>query len=56
MPARLVFPALRWRAETGFDHEDTVVREGLARGVGGFILFGGTVESISRLGRPAGRC
>jgi beta-glucosidase len=37
---RLVFPALRWRAATGFSHEQAAIDEALALGVGGFIVFG----------------
>ncbi len=39
-PGRLVLPALRWRRETGFHHEDQAIDAALALGVGGFILFG----------------
>ncbi len=38
--ARLVLPALRWRRETGFGHEDGAIDAALERGVGGFIVFG----------------
>ncbi len=38
--ARLVLPALRWRPETGFGHEDRAILRGLELGVGGFIIFG----------------
>ncbi len=48
--ARLVFPSLRWRA-TGFEHERAKIDAALAAGVGGFILFGGTIESVSGLVR-----
>lgn len=37
---RLVFPALRWRAETGFSHEQAAIDAALTLGVGGFIVFG----------------
>ncbi|OLC73928.1 MAG: hypothetical protein AUH78_12260 [Gemmatimonadetes bacterium 13_1_40CM_4_69_8] len=46
--ARLVFPALRWRRGS-FDHERPKIDAALASGVGGFILFGGTVEAVSAL-------
>ncbi len=46
---RLILPALRWRAETGFGHEAAAIADALDVGVGGFILFGGTVESVRRL-------
>ncbi len=57
--ARLIFPAIRWRADGGFDHEAEPVRRALALGVGGFIIFGGTAEAVrdltARLRREAGR-
>jgi beta-glucosidase-like glycosyl hydrolase len=57
--AHLVVPALRAHADGSFDHESTRINEGLALGVGGFILFGGTVESVrgltSELNQRAGR-
>ena len=40
-PGRLILPALRWRAETGFGHEAAAIADALDLGVGGFILFGG---------------
>ena len=46
---RLILPALRWRAEGGFAHEAATIGEALELGVGGFIVFGGTVESVRRL-------
>ncbi|MEZ0333774.1 MAG: glycoside hydrolase family 3 N-terminal domain-containing protein [Gemmatimonadales bacterium] len=46
---RLILPALRWRPETGFGHEAAAIADALDVGVGGFILFGGTVESVRRL-------
>jgi beta-glucosidase-like glycosyl hydrolase len=56
---RLVFPALRWREETGFAHELPIIKSALRMGAGGFILFGGTVEGVmeltARLRREAGR-
>ena len=56
---RLVFPALRWNAETRFAHESALVEQALRWGAGGFILFGGTVEDTSelteRLVKEAGR-
>ena len=61
--ARLVLPALRWRPETGFHHEDQPIDAALELGVGGFIIFGvpgaradeiGTlIEEVQRrAGRP----
>ncbi|HET9294648.1 MAG TPA: glycoside hydrolase family 3 N-terminal domain-containing protein [Gemmatimonadales bacterium] len=46
---RLILPALRWRAESGFDHEAAAIRAALEFGAGGFILFGGRPEAVSRL-------
>jgi beta-glucosidase-like glycosyl hydrolase len=43
--ARLVLPALRWRARTGFAHEHARIEQSLALGVGGYILFGGTADA-----------
>jgi beta-glucosidase len=40
IPARLVLPALRWRPETGFAHEEPAIDHALALGVGGFLVFG----------------
>jgi len=48
-PARLVMPALRWRRATGFEHERSKIDACLRAGVGGFILFGGTVDAVRRL-------
>lgn len=56
---RLVFPALRWKEESGFSHERGAIEGALAYGAGGFILFGGTPEGVGeetdRLVREAGR-
>jgi beta-glucosidase-like glycosyl hydrolase len=56
---RLVIPALRWREATGFEHEEPLIAKALEFGAGGFILFGGTEESVraltGRLRREAGR-
>ena len=48
-PGRLILPALRWRADGGFGHEAGAIADALELGAGGFILFGGTVESVRRL-------
>lgn len=57
--ARLVIPALRWHADTGFEHENAAIDDAIAAGVGGFILFGGTAPQVlslvDRLTRQAGR-
>ncbi|MBI2535550.1 MAG: glycoside hydrolase family 3 protein [Gemmatimonadetes bacterium] len=47
--ARLVFPALRWRRRTGFDHERLRIERTLELGVGGYIFFGGTADAASAL-------
>lgn len=60
---RLAFPALRWRPQTGFAHEDRSIDHALELGVGGFIIFGVggaradeiaelTAELRRRTGRP----
>lgn len=49
-PARLLFPAIRWRDDAGgFDHAHDAVERALELGVGGFILFGGTADAVSKL-------
>ncbi len=47
--ARLLLPALRWKADTGFDHCREEVERGLRLGVGGFILFGGEAGAVRAL-------
>ena len=46
---RLILPALRAAADGGFGHEAARIADALDLGVGGFIVFGGTVESVRRL-------
>jgi len=46
---RLIMPALRYRPETGFGHEAGAISDALVLGVGGFIIFGGTTETVRRL-------
>ena len=48
-PARLVLPALRWSAVTGFDHEAQHIATALELGVGGFIIFGGPASAVEAL-------
>jgi beta-glucosidase-like glycosyl hydrolase len=48
-PARLILPALRSEALSGFAHEAGRIADALEIGVGGFIIFGGTAESVRRL-------
>jgi beta-glucosidase len=58
--ARLLIPALRWNAESGFGHEDALIERALDAGVGGFIIFGGPADEVraltarlaSRVSRP----
>jgi beta-glucosidase-like glycosyl hydrolase len=45
-PVRLLFPALRWSEESGFDHQKDEIEEALGLGVGGFILFGGEAAAV----------
>lgn len=46
--ARLVCPSIRWRRGS-FASEQTKIRDALATGVGGFILFGGTRAAVATL-------
>jgi beta-glucosidase-like glycosyl hydrolase len=46
---RLIVPALRAASDGGFGHEAARIADALDLGVGGFIVFGGTVESVRRL-------
>jgi beta-glucosidase-like glycosyl hydrolase len=48
-PARLILPALRSQPSSGFAHEAGRIADSLEIGVGGFIIFGGTAESVRRL-------
>jgi beta-glucosidase len=48
---RLAFPALRWRPETGYAHEDRAIDEALSLGVGGFIVFGVPGARADEIGR-----
>ena len=47
--ARLLFPALRWHADTGFEHEQPAIEQALRAGAGGFILFGGNAGAVREL-------
>ncbi|HEU5358198.1 MAG TPA: glycoside hydrolase family 3 N-terminal domain-containing protein [Gemmatimonadales bacterium] len=57
---RLILPALRWQAATGFAHEREAIDRALEFGAGGFIIFGGTADAVraltaelrTRAGRP----
>jgi len=46
---RLLMPALRWSAGTGFAHEAEAIETALALGAGGFIIFGGTAPEVAAL-------
>ncbi len=46
--ARLVCPVIRWRRGS-FRSEQSKIRDALAAGVGGFILFGGTRGAVTAL-------
>jgi beta-glucosidase-like glycosyl hydrolase len=48
-PARLIMPALRSEALSGFAHEAGRIADTLELGVGGYIIFGGTAESVRKL-------
>lgn len=47
--ARLLLPALRWSEGDGFEAFRDTIEHGLSRGVGGFILFGGTAGDVRAL-------
>ncbi len=47
--SRLLFPALRWDPAEGFGDQAAAIEAGLARGVGGFILFGGKADAVRAL-------
>lgn len=46
---RLIFPALRWKPESGFGHEREMINRALGFGTGGFIIFGGPAEAVRAL-------
>lgn len=48
-PARLILPALRWREDSSFAHEEQGVADALEFGVGGFIIFGGPADAVTEL-------
>jgi beta-glucosidase-like glycosyl hydrolase len=47
--ARLLAPALRWRDDTGFEHEREAIDRALSLGAGGFVLFGGEAAVVKDL-------
>jgi len=48
-PARLLFPAIRWDADAGFDAAEDAIADALDLGVGGFIVFGGEAAAARAL-------
>ncbi|MGB7211204.1 MAG: glycoside hydrolase family 3 N-terminal domain-containing protein [Gemmatimonadales bacterium] len=48
-PGRLILPALRWQAGTGFSHETKSIDDALGVGAGGFIIFGGPADDVRTL-------
>jgi beta-glucosidase-like glycosyl hydrolase len=48
-PGRLIVPALRAHVDGSFGHEAARIADALNLGAGGFILFGGSVETVRRL-------
>jgi beta-glucosidase-like glycosyl hydrolase len=46
---RLLFPAIRWDAEQGFQPARPMIEEALQLGVGGFIIFGGLADAVREL-------
>jgi beta-glucosidase len=56
--AELVLPAIRWDRDQGFTPAEPAIEHALARGVGGFIVFGGertAVQALTRDLRAAAR-
>jgi beta-glucosidase len=49
IPARLLLPALRWAADSGFAHAERDAKHALDLGVGGFIVFGGPASVVACL-------
>ena len=47
--ARLLFPAIRWSAEHGFEQARPDIDAALQLGVGGFIIFGGESAAVHAL-------
>lgn len=48
-PGRLLFPAIRWHEELGYEAARDQIERGLMLGAGGFILFGGTADAAAGL-------
>jgi beta-glucosidase-like glycosyl hydrolase len=51
IPGRVLFPTLRADADHSFTQLEAAISNALEHGVGGFLLFGGTVETVSELTR-----
>lgn len=48
--ARLIFPPIRWSADDGsYDAYRETIEQGIAMGVGGWIIFGGPAEAVATL-------
>lgn len=47
--ARMLFPAVRWSADGGFEKEWPRIERALDLGVGGFVLFGGAAPMVQAL-------
>ena len=46
---RILFPAIRWSHDTGWDDYAETMRLGAELGVGGYIIFGGPAEGVREL-------
>jgi beta-glucosidase-like glycosyl hydrolase len=46
---RLLFPAIRWDAERGYEAANGEIELALKTGVGGFLVFGGTADAVRGL-------
>lgn len=46
---RLLFPAIRWSAQGGFQEAEAGIADALRIGVGGFSIFGGEAQAVAEL-------
>ena len=53
--AELLVPAIRWQGAAGFAHELPRIERALSAGVGGFVIYGGTQDSVRTLTRDLRR-
>ena len=53
--AELLVPAIRWQGAAGFAHELPRIERALSAGVGGFVIYGGTQDSVRILTRDLRR-